>query len=151
MRRSESSIWHMLQRLGANAKMGKDSFTKYTLALALHVRPEKVEDWISRGWLKSREVETGRGKREIIEAEDFCEFCREHTRNVIGNRLSKKRLEFVYHFVFPPSHAELLPVREAKKERAAYDDQIHGHATEEDRDLDGNDFKEEGGGLRLSA
>src|SRR6266849_3264832 len=25
MRRSRSSIWHMLQRLGANAKMGKDS------------------------------------------------------------------------------------------------------------------------------
>src|SRR5262249_54100050 len=45
LRRSESSIWHMLYRLGANAKMGKDSFTKYTLAVALHVRPEAVERW----------------------------------------------------------------------------------------------------------
>jgi hypothetical protein len=121
MRRSQSSIWHMLQRLGGNAKMGKDNFTKYTLAVALHVRPEKVEDWIARGWLKARGIETGRGKRTVIEAEDFCEFCREHTKDVVGNRLTKERLDFIYHFAFPPSHAELLPVRESKKERAAYE------------------------------
>ena len=100
MRRSQSSIWHMLQRLGAHARMGKGSFTKYTLAVALHVRPEKVESWIARGWLKAREVETGRGKRAVIEAEDFCEFCREHTKDVVGNRLIKERLDFVYHFAF---------------------------------------------------
>jgi hypothetical protein len=124
MRRSRSSIWHMLYRLDANAKMGKDSFSKYTLAVALHVRPEKIEDWICRGWLKAREVETGPGKRVIIEAEDFCEFCRQHTREVVGNRLSKERLDFVYHFAFPPSHAELLPVRESKKERIEYEAQL---------------------------
>ena len=33
-------------------------------------------------------------------------------------------LNFVQAFVFPPSHAELLPVRESKKERAAYDEQV---------------------------
>jgi hypothetical protein len=126
MRRSESSIWHMLQRLGANAKMGKDSFTKYTLAVALHVRPEQIESWIARGWLKAREVEMGHGKRVVIEAEDFCEFCRQHTKDVVGNRLSKERLDFVYHFAFPPSHAELLPVRDSKKERHAYEEQLGG-------------------------
>jgi hypothetical protein len=124
MRRSQSSIWHMLQRLGANAKMGKDSFTKYTLAVALHVRPEKIEDWIARGWLKARELETGRSKRVVIDADAFCEFCRKHTRDVVGNRLSKERLDFVYHFAFPASHAELLPVRESKKERNAYEAQL---------------------------
>jgi len=123
MRRSPSSIWHMLYRLGANAKMGKDSFTKYTLAAALHVRPESVESWINRGWLRAREVEAGPGKRVIIEAEDFCEFCRQHTKDVIGNRLRRERLEFVYHFAFPPSHVELLPVRQSKKERSAYEQQ----------------------------
>ncbi|MBZ5505142.1 MAG: hypothetical protein LAO78_06625 [Acidobacteriia bacterium] len=121
MRRSESSIWHMLYRLGANAKMGKDSFTKYTLAVALHVRPETIESWINRGWLKAAEVQTARGKRVVIEAEDFCEFCRQHTKDVVGNRLTKERLDFVYHFAFPPSHAELLPVRESKRERTAYE------------------------------
>ena len=121
LRRSQSSIWHMLYRLGANAKMGKDSFTKYTLAAALHVRPETVESWISRGWLNATEVGSDRGKHVVIQAEDFCEFCRKHTKDVVGNRLTKERLDFVYHFAFPPSHAELLPVRESKKERLAYD------------------------------
>ena len=125
MRRSPSSIWHMLQRLGANAQMGKDSFTTYTLALALHIRPEKVQDWISRGWLKARELETGQGTRVVIDAEDFCEFCRRHTKDVVGNRLTKERLDFVYHFAFPPSHAELLPVRDSKKERLAYEAQVN--------------------------
>lgn len=90
MRRSQSSIWHMLQRPGANAKMGKDSFTKYTLAVALHVRPEKIEGWIARGWLKTRELETGRSKRVVIDAEEFCEFCRKYTRDVVGNRLTEE-------------------------------------------------------------
>ena len=124
MRRSQSSIWHMLQRLGANAKMGKDNFTVYTLAEALHVRPDKIQEWISRGWLKARQVETGKAVRVIIEAEAFCEFCRKHTRDVVGNRLTEERLDFVYHFVFPPSHAALLPVRESKKERNAYGAQL---------------------------
>jgi len=60
----------------------------------------------------------------FAEAEDFCEFCRKHTRDVVGNRLTEERLDFVYHFVFPPSHAELLPVRESKKERNAYGAQM---------------------------
>jgi hypothetical protein len=124
MRRSKSSIWHMLYRLGANAKMGKDSFTKYTLAVALHVRPDTVESWINRGWLNATEVESGRGKRVCIHAEDFCEFCRKHTKDVVGNRLTTERLDFVYHFVFPPGHAELLPVRDSKKERCAYEAQL---------------------------
>lgn len=117
MHRSRSSIWHMLYRLGANAQMGKDSFTKYTLASMLHVRVDTIEQWIQKGWLKCRELESG---RTIIEAADFCEFCKLHTRDVVGNRLRKERLEFVYHFAFPASHAELLPVRQSKKERAAY-------------------------------
>jgi hypothetical protein len=120
MRRSESSIWHMLYRLGANAKMGKDSFTKYTLAVALHVRAETVESWMNRGWLKATEVETSGGKRAVIQAEDFCHFCREHTTDVVGNRLTKERLDFVYRFAFPPSHADLLPVRSVLKEERAY-------------------------------
>lgn len=131
LRRSQSSVWHMLYRLGANAAMGRDGFTKNTLAVALHVSPIQVEAWINRGWLKAREVETGRVKRVIIAAADFCEFCREHTKDVVGNRLTKERLDFVYHFAFPPSHAELLPVRESKKERSAYEAQLKEEEPEE--------------------
>jgi hypothetical protein len=129
LRRSQSSIWHMLYRMGASAAMGRDGFTKYTLAVALHVSPSQVETWINRGWLKSREIETGQVRRVIIAAADFCDFCKEHTKDVVGNRLTKERLDFVYHFAFPPSHVELLPVRESKRERAAYQAQL-----EEDND-----------------
>jgi len=59
-----------------------------------------------------------------IDAENFCEFCRQHTKDVVGNRLTKERLDFICHFVFPPSHAELLPVRESKKERNGYEVQL---------------------------
>jgi len=42
----------------------------------------------------------------------------------VGRRLNIDRLNFVKDFVFPASHAELLPVRESKKERAAYEEQL---------------------------
>ena len=149
LRRSQSSVWHALYRMGASAAMGRDSFTKNTLASALHVSPTQIGTWINRGWLKAREVQTGQIKRVIIAAEDFCEFCRAHTKDVVGNRLSKERLDFVYRFAFPRSHAELLPVRESKKERSAYEMQVReegnvgesagldpGRADDEDDTLD---------------
>ena len=124
MRRSPGSIRSMLYRLGASARMGQDWFTKYTLAEALHIRADEVQRWISLGWLKCRVVHTGKLQREIIDADAFSEFCKAHSREVVGRRLNIDRLNFVKDFVFPPSHAELLPVRESKKERAAYEEQM---------------------------
>jgi hypothetical protein len=140
MKRSPGSIRCMLQRLGANAQMGRDWFTKYTLGEALHIRPAEVQRWIDRGWLKTRTVETGRLRKEIIYADDFANFCKRYRGLVVGHRLNTDRLDFVHNYVFPPSHAELLPVREAKKERAAYDSVLAegklSQASEAD-DLDG--------------
>ena len=45
-------------------------------------------------------------------------------REVVGNRLNGDRLSFVQTFVFPRSHADLLPVRNAKKEQEAYNEQV---------------------------
>ena len=114
----------MLYRLGASARMGQDWFTKYSSAEALHIRAEEVQRWISLGWLKCRMVQTEKLEREIIEADDFSDFCKAHSREVVGRRLNLERLNFVKDFVFPSSHTELLPVRESKKERAAYEEQI---------------------------
>jgi hypothetical protein len=140
MRRSPGSVRSMLYRLGASARMGQDWFTKYTLAEALHIRAEEVERWIRVGWLKCRVVQTGKLQREIIDADDFSEFCKAHSREVVGRRLNIDRLNFVKDFVFPPSHAELLPVRESKKERAAYEEQM-GRAP--DSDIDGEQYDED--------
>jgi hypothetical protein len=124
LRRSPTSVRAMLHRLGASARMGQDWFTKYTLGEALHVRAEEVQKWIDRGLLRSRIVEAGGLQRQIIAAEDFCDFCQQHRGEIMGRRLNPDRLSFVQTFVFPPSHMELLPVREAKKEQAAYDEQM---------------------------
>jgi hypothetical protein len=124
LHRSLSSIRSMLHRLGASANMGKDWFTKYTLAEALHIRPEEVQRWIDLGWLKCRILQTEKLQRHVIEADDFSAFCKAHSKAIVGRRLNLDRLNFVKDFVFPPSHAELLPVRESKKERAAYEEQV---------------------------
>jgi hypothetical protein len=128
LRRSLTSVRARLHRLGASARMGQDWFTKHTLAEALHVRAEEVQKWIDRGLLRSRVVETNGLQRQIIDAEAFCDFCKRNRGEIVGRRLNRDRLSFVQTFVFPPSHMELLPVREAKKERAAYDEQKNKEA-----------------------
>ena len=128
LRRSRTSVNAMLHRLGASARMGQDWFTKHSLARALHVRAEEVQRWIDRRLLKCRIVEASGVHRQVIDAKAFCEFCKEHSREIVGRRLNTDRLSFVQTFVFPPSHMELLPVREAKKEQAAYDEQIKKEA-----------------------
>lgn len=138
--RTPTSVRSMLHRLGASARMGEDWFTKHALAEALHVRAEEVQKWIDRGWLKCRIVGTNGLRRELIDAEDFCEFCKQHQREIVGNRLNAERLNFVQTFVFPRSHADLLPVRNAKKEQAAYQDQLQQEARYEMEEEDENEL-----------
>lgn len=112
MRRTPGAIRGMLYRLGATAQMGREWFTPYTLAIALHIRAQEVQRWISLGWLKTRIVETSQLKKHIIDPDDFVIFCKQHRKTVVGRRLNADRLDFVHKFVFPPSHVELLPARE---------------------------------------
>jgi len=78
--------------------------------------------------LKCRIVEATGVQRQVIDAEAFCEFCKQHSREIVGRRLNPERLSFVQRFVFPPSHMELLPVREAKKEQAEFEAQMKKEA-----------------------
>jgi hypothetical protein len=87
---------------------------------------------------ESRTVETSGLQRQIIDAEDFCNFRKRHGREIVGHRLNADRLSFVQTFVFPRSHMELLPVREPKKEQAAYQEQMKKKADWED-DIDADD------------
>jgi len=150
MGRTEFSIYQMLRRLGITRTMCKDGFTKYSLAALLHIRAEEVQRWIDKGWLVARIQGTESMPRTVITADDFTAFCKKYQAVVIGNRLNSARMEFIRTFVFPPSHAELLPVREAKKERAAYGAQMQEQLKDED-DLDFEDFKNEGTAVELCA
>lgn len=117
LHRTPGSVYRMLRRLGASSQMGREWFTAITLAQALHISPQEVQRWIDRGWLRSRLVETGLLTKQIIDADAFAEFCQQHRAEIIGRRLSANRLEFVRTFVFPPSHTQLLNVREGGYKR----------------------------------
>ena len=111
LQRSPNSIRSMLHRLGESAQRGRDWFTPYSLAAALHIRVEEIQKWITRGWLKCRTVETTGIKKRIIDPDDFCEFVKSYGPEVVGRRLTPEGLWFVQNFVFPPKHAHLLPLR----------------------------------------
>jgi|SRR5882724_922346 len=117
LRRPPGSVRSMLHRLEGGGRRGREWFTKSQLAASLHIRPEEVQRWIDRGWLRCRHVQTSGLKMQTIEPDDFCSFFREYGRQVVGRRLSYEGLRFVSNYVFPPSHAELLSVRESYKKR----------------------------------
>jgi hypothetical protein len=120
--RPTSSVRSMLHRLGVGARRGREWFTKYTLAEALHMRHDEVQKWIDRGWLKSCSFPTSGLKMQVIDPDDFCKFFKEHGREVVGRRLSYAGLCFVCNYVFPPRHADLLSVR------ASYNKQSTGRS-----------------------
>ena len=93
----------------------------YGLAELLHIRAHKVREWIDAGMLEARREGTERLPRLVIQLDDFAKFCKKHRHVLLKGRVPNDRLEFIFKFVYPPSHTELLPVRESKKERAAYE------------------------------
>jgi hypothetical protein len=114
LHRSPRSIRSMLHRLGESSQRGRDWFTPYSLAEALHIRVDEVQKWIDHGWLKCRIVETTGVKKRIIDPDDFSDFVKQYGRAVVGRRLNSDGLWFVQNFVFPPKHAHLLPLRKSK-------------------------------------
>jgi hypothetical protein len=140
LRRPARSVRSMLHRLGVGGKTGREWFTKFSLSRALHTRPDEIQKWIDLGWLKSRSLTTAGTKANIIHADDFCEFVKEHGRTVASRRLSYDALRFVQNYVFPPSHAELLSVRGTYKKQDPDDE------TEPNTESQSAGGPEEGGG-----
>jgi hypothetical protein len=54
-------------RLGLSGRTGREWFTKYSLFRALHTRPEEIQKWIDRGWLKSRTLALAGTQAKIID------------------------------------------------------------------------------------
>ena len=82
------SIRSRLHRLGERSQRGRDWFTPYSLAEALHVRVDEVQKWVNHGWLKCRVVETANVKKRIIDPDDFSDFAKQHGRAEVGRRLN---------------------------------------------------------------
>jgi hypothetical protein len=137
LRRRSASVRSMLHRLGIGGRTGREWFTKFSLSRALHTRPEEIQKWIDRGWLKSRALTTAGTKSNIIQADDFCQFVKEHGRAAVSRRLKYEALWFVQNYVFPPSHAELLSVRGAYKRQPASDETDANSESQSTRDSEG--------------
>ena len=124
LRRPPGSVRSMLHRLEGGGRRGREWFTKSQLAAALHISPAEVQRWMDRGWLRCRIVQTSGLKMQTIDPDDFCDFFKQYGRQVAGRRLSYEGLRFVRDFVFPPSHADLLSVRESYKKRGTNASQL---------------------------
>ena len=136
LHRSSGSVRSMLHRLGIGGRTGREWFTKFSLSRALHTRPDEIQKWIDAGWLRSRTLTTAGVHAHIIYADDFCEFVKQHGRDVVGRRLTYDALWFVRNYVFPPSHAELLSVRGTYKKHDAGDE---SHANTESQSACGSE------------
>jgi hypothetical protein len=122
LRRPPGSVRAMLHRLGMGGTACREWFTKFSLSRVLHTRADEVQKWIDRGWLKSRTVNANSARVEVIDADDFCTFVKQHGKEAVGRRLKHETLWFVQNYVFPPSHAELLSVRGTYKRQDASDE-----------------------------
>jgi hypothetical protein len=138
LRRPSASVRSMLHRLGMGGRTGREWFTKFSLSRALRTRPDEIQKWIALGWLKSRTMDTAGVQAQIIYADDFCEFVKQHGRKVVGRRLTYDALWFVQNYVFPPSHAELLSVRGPYNKRAASNEMEGNPANDAARVLEGD-------------
>jgi hypothetical protein len=119
--RNPAALYGMLRRLGATARMRKDSVTLYGLAELLHIRAHRVREWIDAGLLEARREGTERLPRLVIEFDEFARFCKRHRELLFKGRVTSGRLNFIFKFVYPEAHTDLLPVRESKKEQAEYE------------------------------
>src|ERR1700674_5867805 len=151
LKRSPESVESMQRRLGVNSTMYNDSFSKHQLAALLHIRPRAIQKWIDDGLLEARIEGSEKVRRIVIETEAFARFCKQHPGAILRGHVREDRLEFVFKFVFPRSHVDLLPVRQAKKERAAYAAQMQDDSGEFGPELDSTNFKEGGSSLGLTA
>ncbi len=134
LRRPVGSVRSMLHRLGIGGTTGREWFTKFSLSRALHTRPDEIQKWIDLGWLKSRALTTAGTKANIIHADDFCQFVKEHGHAAVSRRLTYDALWFVQNYVFPPSHAELLSVRGTYKKQSAGDETDTSSESQSGRD-----------------
>jgi len=139
LRRPAGSVRSMLHRLGLGGKTGREWFTKFSLSRALHTRPDEIQKWIDRGWLKSRTLTNAGTKAKIIHADDFCQFVKDHGQAAVSRRLTSDALWFVQNYVFPPSHADLLSVRGTYNKRGRQDDTGETKESGSDNDADKRD------------
>ena len=123
LRRTPGQLYAMMHRMGISSKTS-DRLSMYALARLLHKRPSILRGWILRRELEAENEGTEKVPRYMISQESLRRFCQKHRELIDASRVDPERLKFIFEYIFPRSHQDLLSVRESKKEREAFREQV---------------------------
>ena len=124
--RSPSSVKHLCSRLGIRSReLRCDLFSVTGLASAMHVRKAEILFWIEQGWLEAVREHDGKPSSYKISPEALQRCLREHLSDLQKRNIRSANILAVFQqYCYVPKHTvgeQLLQVREAKREQAAYD------------------------------
>jgi hypothetical protein len=91
----------------------------------MHVRKAEIGYWIEQGWLEAVRKDQGRSTCYNISPEALQRCLREHLQDLQKRNIRSSTILAVFNqFCYVPKHTvgeQLLQVREAKREEAAYE------------------------------
>jgi hypothetical protein len=124
--RSPSSVKHLCSRVGIRSReLRCDLFSVTGLAAAMHVRKAEILFWIEQGWLEALREDDGKPSSYKISPEALQRCLREHLSDLQKRNIRSANILAVFQqYCYVPKHTvgeQLLQVREAKREQAAYD------------------------------
>ncbi len=127
--RSASSVKQLCGRLGIRVReLRCDLFSINSLAAAMHVRKAEIVYWIEQGWLEAERKDQGRNSCYKISPEALQHCLRERLAELQKRNIRSATILAVFNqFCYVPKHTvgeQLLQVREAKREQAAYETAI---------------------------
>jgi hypothetical protein len=124
--RSPSSVKHLCSRLGIRIReLRCDLFSVNSLAAAMHVRKSEINVWIEQGWLEAVREDAARRTSYKISPEALQRCLREHLADLQKRNIRSANILAVFQqYCYVPKHTigeQLLRVREAKREEAAFE------------------------------
>jgi hypothetical protein len=114
------TIYNLYQRYGYSIRQTGETFSLRQICSFLCVRRSQVLRWIEEGLLSVRKDKCDSRTYYAIHPDELRKFCTKNRELLVTRRLSPTRIEFLREYVFAPKHADLLRVRESKKEEEAY-------------------------------
>jgi hypothetical protein len=91
----------------------------------MHVRKAEIVFWIDQGWLEVTKEGQGRTVAYLSSPEALQSCLREHLQDLQKRNIRSSTILAVFNqFCYEPKHTvgeQLLQVREAKREQAAYE------------------------------
>lgn len=151
LNRTPKAIRNMLRRNQLSVREIRcDLFSVESLASVLHVQKSEIVFWIEHGWLDATVENRGKRRFYVITAEGLTRLYKHHQADLLKRGIRNHSLFEAYlQYCYSPKHTvgeQLLDVRQAKRERAAYaaaeanvlNGDEDGDGVEEDEETEGH-------------